>query len=159
MSSRTTQFTSLTESVSFPIEGSTLTLLMTVDRKVRLDNTALRNVFYNAYTFVSNVIDVSGDGDLPASCDPYKELVDGAFIRLDSDARGRNKLKWSDVKEILWGLRDFMVVQGNSFRLAFIIKQEGQAGDLGYGRVLKDDPFPSPLTQTFNSSGISRLYC
>ena len=75
--------------------------MISVNREVRLDKTALRSAIYNAYTFVSSVIDISGDGDLPASSDPYKVSTDGAFIRLDSDVQGHKNLKWSDVKEIL----------------------------------------------------------
>lgn len=140
----------------FPIEGTTLTLVIHM-HKMRLDKTALRNAIYNAYTFVSNVIDISGDGDLPVSSDPYEVSTRGAFIRLDSDVQAHKKLKWSDVKEVLWGLRKFMVVQGNSFRLVFVIVQEGQTQALGWGRVLEGERLPPPLTHTFNSSGVLRL--
>ena len=130
--------------ILFPIEGTTLTLVIHLYR-LPLDKTALREAIYNAYTFVSNVIDISGDGDLPVSSDPYEVSTRGAFIRLDSDIQAHKKLKWSDVKEILWGLRKFMVVQGNSFRLIFLITQDGQTDTLGFGRVLEGKPLHSPF--------------
>ena len=149
--------TSLTEEVIFPIQGTTLSLAMTVNRAVHIDRTPLRNAIYDAWTTASNVIDTLGDGDLPPSQNPYKVVRNGAYIRLDGDVRAHRKLRWSDVKEILWGLRTFMVVQGNSFRMAFLIIEEGQENVLGYGRVLEGEPIYPPLTQTFNSSGILKL--
>ena len=50
-----------------------------------------------------------------------------------------------------------MVVQGNLFRLAFVIVEEGQADVLGSGRVLEGEPIYAPLTQTLNSSGVLKL--
>ena len=130
---------------------------MTINRAVHINTIALRNALYDAWTTVSNVIDISGDGDLPASSNPYKVSKYRAYIRLDGDVQAHRKLKWSDVKEILWGLRTFMVVQGNSFRMAFSIMEEGQEHVLGYGRVLEGEPVHPPLTQVFNSSGILEL--
>ena len=129
---------------------------MFVDRAAPIDKTALRNAIYNAWTTVSNIIDISGDGDLPASSNPYEVVTDRAYIRLDEVLQAHRKLRWSDVKEILWGLRTFMVVQGNSFRMAFEIIEEGQADVLGSGLVLEGDPIYAPLT-TFNSSGVLKL--
>ncbi|KAM0798267.1 hypothetical protein BDR22DRAFT_891572 [Usnea florida] len=156
-STRPEPITRLTKEVLFPIEGTTLSLSMFVDRAASIDKTALRNAIYNAWTTVSNIIDISGDGDLPASSNPYEVVTDGAYIGLDESVKAHRKLKWSDVKEILWGLRTFMVVQGNSFRMAFLIVEEGQADVLGSGRVLEGDPIYTPLRRTFNPSGVLKF--
>ena len=147
------QITSLTEEVVFPIEGTTLSLAISVNRAVSIDKPSLRNAIYYAWTTASNIIDELGDSDLPPSQNPYKVVNYHAYIRLDGDVQAHRKLRWSDVKEILWGLRTFMVVQGNSFRMAFVIIEEGQEHVLGYGRVLEGEPIHPPLTQSFNSSG------
>ena len=151
------QITSLTEEVVFPIEGTTLSLAMSVNRAVSIERTALRPAIYYAYETVSNLIDIVGDGDLPTSSMPYKVVKYHAYIRLDADVQAHRKLRWSDVKEILWGLRTFMIVQGNSFRMAFLIIEEGQEHVLGYGRVLEGEPIQPLFTQFFNSSGILKL--
>ena len=154
---KTRQITSLTEEVVFPIEGTTLSLAISVNRGASIGKTALRNAIYDAWTNACNVIEELGDGDLPDSQNPYKVVKDHAYIRLDGDVQAHRKLRWSDVKEILWGLRTFMVVQGNSFRMAFVIIEEGQDYVLGYGRVLEREPDPPPLIQNFNSSEILKL--
>ena len=151
------QITSLTEEVVFAIEGTTLSLAMSVNRAVSIDKTALRTAIYYAYEAASNLIDGVGDGDLPASQMPYKVVNFHAYIRLDGDVQAHRKLRWSDVKDILWGLRKFMILQGNSFRMAFMIIEEGQERVLGYGRVLEGEPLPPPLTSSINSSGILEL--
>ena len=122
-----------------------------------IDRTALRRAIYHAWETASSIIELIGDGDLPASQMPYKVVNNHAYLRLDGDPQAHRKLRWSDVKEILWGLRKFMILRGNSFRMAFVIIEEGQDHVLGYGRVLEGEPIHPPLTQSFNSSGSLKL--
>ncbi|CAD6586537.1 MAG: hypothetical protein ASARMPREDX12_002380 [Alectoria sarmentosa] len=123
-------------SVPFPIENSTITLRIFAMRSATLDKTALRNVIYDAYTFVSNLIDIVGDGHLPTSADPFEAGSEGAYLVMTGNRAGP-RLKWSSVRDVLWGLREYMVVQDHSFELGFTIAQEGVGGSLGAGYVLR----------------------
>ena len=123
------------------MENSTITLLICDDPSLRINKTALRNILFDAYTFVSNLIDIAGDGDLPASSDPYEVEAEGAYIRMISDRRGLKKLKWSNVKDVLWSLREYMVIQGHTFQTAFVIKDAQGASTLGFGRLLAKESF------------------
>lgn len=126
----------LDEAVPFPVQNSTITLFIYDNPEIRIDKTALRNILFDAYTFVSNLIDVAGDGYLPASSDPYEVAKEGAFIRIISARKtGPGGLKWSSVRDVLLGLREYMVVQERLFRVSFVISQEQGAETLGFGRV------------------------
>ena len=63
----------------------------------------------------------------------------GAYVRINSKNYGTKNLKWSDVKDTLWGLREFMVVRGHLFEVVFVIQRRGDTLDVvdnvGFGRV------------------------
>ena len=107
---------------------------------MRIDETALRNTLFDAYTFVSNLIDIASDGDLPASADPYEVETEGVYIRIDSDRIGLTRMKWSNVKDVLWSLREYMVIEGRSFQTAFVIMDAQGTDTLGFGRLLVSKP-------------------
>ncbi|CAF9933993.1 MAG: hypothetical protein ALECFALPRED_005813 [Alectoria fallacina] len=108
-------------------------------RTATLHKTALRNAIYDAYTFVSNLIDIAGDGYLPPSADPFEAESEGAYLIMTENKTGPG-LKWSSVRDVLLGLREYMVVQGHSFELCFTIAQEGVGVSLGAGYVLRGKP-------------------
>lgn len=100
-----------------------------------MDRSAVRKSIFDSYTFVSNLIDIAGDGDLPPSADPFEAVTLGVYIQI-ADGLGTRKLRWSDVKDVLWGLRQYMVVEGYMFEIVFLIKEGLEAADvLGFGRV------------------------
>ncbi|KAL9069636.1 MAG: hypothetical protein Q9161_005435 [Pseudevernia consocians] len=143
-----TSFRELTgpdETVPFPVQNSTITLFIHDNPEVRIAKLALRNMLFDAYTFVSNLIDIAGDGYLPASADPYEVATEGAFIRIISARKtGPGGLRWSSVRDVLLGLREYMVVQGRLFQVSFVISQEQGAENLGFGRVLGGKPTTQP---------------
>ena len=126
----------LTERIVFPIENSTLTLIIYGQEQLVLDRGPVRQLLSNAYTFVSNVVDIAGDGYLPRSADPFEDGIAGAYLVIANIGPDFHRLKWSHVKDVLWGLREFMVVQGHLFETGFFIRN-GQYFDeeLGFGRV------------------------
>ena len=96
----------------------------------------MRKVLFDAYTHISNIIDIAGDGIIPASAEPFQEVTEGAYIRVSSEKAGIEKLKWSHLKDSLWGLREFMVVQGHLNAITFeIFRIDDGVFYLGYGRV------------------------
>ena len=117
------------------MERSRITLKFR-ERETRfLDTTAVRTLLFEAYTDVTNLIDIAGDGDVPRRANPYYKKTTGAYV-LICRGSGSEHLKWSDVRAILWGLKEFMVVQKHNFELNFDIAQTGHPGDyLGFGRV------------------------
>ena len=96
----------------------------------------MRKLLFDAYTHAVNVIDIAGDGIIPASVDPYQAVTQGAYIRINAEKAGIERLKWSDLKDSLWGLREYMVVQGHLFALRFeIFRIDDGVFYLGDGRV------------------------
>lgn len=86
---------------------------------------------------MANIIDVSHDGEVPSSQLPYKFAKPGAFIKVANDNVGPAgpQLTWSNVRDILLGLREYMVVLGHRVELGCIIKS-AEDELLGYARVL-----------------------
>lgn len=92
----------------------------------------LRNVLWDVYTFVSSILEISGDGDLPPSRNPYVEQKLGCQILIGSQTG--HVLKWSIVRDVLVGLREVMVLQGRAYAARFTIWLEGE-GKMGWGIV------------------------
>lgn len=121
----------------FPIENSTIILLLSeVAAGQWLDSTAVRRVLFDSYMDVTNIIDIAGDGDIPESIGHYKRKRAGAYLSIITEGPGSAVLKWSELKDTLWGLREYMVVQGHLCPLKFWITQPGEASWLGRGGVL-----------------------
>lgn len=139
----------------FHIENSTVTLLICEDPNLRMDETALRNTLFDAYTFVTNLIDIAGDGNLPASSDPYEVETEGVYIKISSDRIDPKRLRWSNVKDTLWSLREYMVIEGHSFQTAFVIMDAQGTDTLGFGRLLKSKP-SIDITKAIKGRRISR---
>ena len=79
---------------------------------------------------------MAGDGVIPASAMPYQAVTPGAYIRVTAEKAGVEKLKWSDLKDALWGLREYMVVQGHLYAIRFeIFRIDDGVFYLGDGRV------------------------
>lgn len=53
---------------------------------------------------------------------------------------GHKKLKWSNVKDVLWSLREYMVLEGHSFQTSFLIKDAQGTVTLGFGCLLHSKP-------------------
>ena len=105
----TTEVIGLNDPTPFHIEN---TLLIHDSPLIPIDKTALRNLLFNAYTFVSNLIDVAGDGFLPPPSDPYEVMTRDAYIKIaNAKESAHGKLKWSNVRDVLLSLREYMVVQ------------------------------------------------
>ena len=126
----------LTACVTFPVHGTKIELLIYNDSKQSLERGAVRNLLFDAYTNAVDVIDIAGDGIIPASADPYQAVTQGAYIRVSAEKAGVEKLRWSDLKDSFWGLREYMVVQGHSFAIRFeIFRFDDGVFYLGHGRV------------------------
>lgn len=125
------EVTAPADPVPFHIENSTVTLLICDGVNVRIDETALRDTLFSAYILVSNLIDIAGEGELPASSDPYELVTVGVYITMSSDRL--KKLRWSNVKDVLWSLREYMVIEGRSFQTAFLITGAESGDTLGFG--------------------------
>ena len=111
-------------------------LLIYNDSKQRLERGAVRKLLFDAYMYVTDVIDIAGDGVIPASAEPYQAVTAGAYIRVHAEKAGVEKLKWSHLKDSLWGLREYMVVQGHLFAIRFeIYRIDDGIFYLGDGRV------------------------
>ena len=101
-----------------------------------LDKAAVRRILFHSYTIVENIIDVAGDGVIPQSANPFQEITSGAYFEVEVDNEIYSKMKWSELKDTLWGLREYTVVQGHWFPLRFIILRLGiNGGYLGEGRL------------------------
>ena len=126
-------------STSFPIENTVLTLILYDDSRQSLEITAVRKLFFDAYTSVSNLIEIAGDGDIPIKAQPYKAATAGADLSVDARMTGPIRLKWSDLRGTLWGLREFMVVRRHLFEVVFAITrdEDGVRSHLGFGRVYR----------------------
>lgn len=66
------------------------------------------------------------------------EAAEGVYIYMRSD-RFR-KMRWSNVKDVLWSLREYMVVEGHAVRTAFAVTEAEGGGMLGFGQVLEGGP-------------------
>ena len=139
----------------FYIENSTVALLIYDYPIVHIDETALRNTIFDAYTFVTNLIDIAGDGDLPASSDPYEVETEAVYIKINSNTIGHKKLRWSNVKDVLWSLREYMVIEEHSFQIASVIMDAQGTVNLGFGCVLASKSFIDSRT-AIKSRRISR---
>lgn len=97
------------------------------------------NLFLDAYTSVSNLIEIAGDGDIPIKAQSYKAATAGADLSVDARMTGPIRLKWIDLRGTLWGLRQFMVVRRHSFEVVFAITrdEDGVRSHLGFGRVYR----------------------
>lgn len=121
----------------FPVENSTITLLITeVAAGQWLESTAVRKVLFDSYMDVTNIIDVAGDGDIPGAVSPYRRKIADASLSVDTEGPGFAGLKWSELKVTLWGLKEYMVVQGHLCPLTFWITRSGEPTWLGRGCVL-----------------------
>ena len=99
----------------------------------------LRGLLDAAYTEVESIIDVAGDGDVPASALPYQTLKQGASLEIVRDTIMTTPIKWSNVKDTLVGLRQWMILMGHRRELGFSIVL-GESEYLSYGRVLGGIP-------------------
>ena len=96
----------------------------------------MRKLLFDAYTHATNIIDIAGDGIIPASAEPYQAVTPGAYIRVTAEKAGVEKLKWSDLRDSLWGLREYMVVQEHLCAIRFeIFRIDNGVFYLGDGRV------------------------
>ena len=60
----------------------------------------------------------------------------GAYLVIATIGVGPHHLKWSHLKDTLWGLREFMVVQEHLIDIGFFIRDGPLFDDeLGFGRV------------------------
>lgn len=121
----------------FPVENSTITLLITeVAAGQWLESSAVRKVLFDSYMDVTNIIDVAGDGVIPGVVSPYRRKSAGAYLSVDTEGPSFTGLKWSELKVTLWGLKEYMVVQGHLCPLTFWITQPGETTWWGRGCVL-----------------------
>ena len=67
-------------------------------------------------------------------------------------------MKWSDVRDVLVGLREYMVVQGHLFELVFLVRQEGSADILGSGQVQGEGPTSLSATGVGGGRGTESLF-
>ena len=126
----------LTARVPFPVENTKITLFIYNNSRQSLGKAPVRKLLFDAYTHATNVIDIAGDGVIPASAVPYQAVTPGAYIRVTAEKSGVEKLKWSDLKDAIWGLREYMVVQGNLYAIRFeIFREDDGVFYLGDGRV------------------------
>ena len=126
----------LTARVPFPVDDTKITLFIYNNSKQSLGRGPVRKLLFDAYTHAVDVIDIAGDGVIPASAEPYQAVTPGAYIRVTTEKAGGEKLKWSDLRDSLWGLREYMVVQGHLFAIRFeIFREDGGVFYLGDGRV------------------------
>ena len=96
----------------------------------------MRKLLFDAYTHAVDVIDIAGDGVIPPSVDPYQAVTPGAYVRVTAEKAGIEKLRWSDLRDSLWGLREYMVVQDHFFAIQFeIFRIDDGVFYLGAGRV------------------------
>ena len=120
----------------FPVENTKIMLFIYNNSKQSLDKTAVRKVLFDTYTHASNVIDIAGDGVIPSAAVPYQAVTAGAYIRVTTEKSGVEKLRWSDLRDTVWGLREYMVVQGHMFAISFeIMRIDDGTFFLGSGRV------------------------
>ena len=120
----------------FHVDGTKITLIIYNSSKQRLGKGAVRKLLFDAYMYVTDVIDIAGDGVIPESAEPYQAVTPGAYIRVSAETAGVEKLKWSHLKDSLWGLRQYMVVQGHFFAIRFeIFRMDEGTFYLGDGRV------------------------
>ena len=135
---------SLTATASFPVPNTNLRLDISDLQPVRrrLKKSAVRNVLWAAYEFADNLIDVAGDGLVPSAALPYETGTwDVCVGVLATTGAGVNKLRWSDFRSTMWGLRDFMVLQDHLFAIDFGIVRVGDgeiylgAGYVGLSRL------------------------
>ena len=96
----------------------------------------MRKLLFDAYTHAVDVIDIAGDGVIPPSIDPYQAVTPGAYIRVIAERAGVDRLRWSDLRDSIWGLREYMVVQDHLFAIKFeIFRIDDGVFYLGEGRV------------------------
>ena len=81
---------------------------------------------------ISDLIDIAGDGEIPYYLEPFLIRSTGCTLMINS---GLVQLKWSDLKDVLWGLREYMIVQGHFFELSFAIKRGREIEAMGSGYV------------------------
>ena len=121
----------------FPVENTTITLIIReLPEGQWLEKTAARKVLFDSYMDVTNIIDVAGDGDIPGAVSPYRRRTPGAYLYVDTEGPDLAGLKWSEFKDALWGLKEYMVVQGHLCPSAFWITHSGEAEWLSRGRLL-----------------------
>ena len=93
----------------------------------------MRTVITDACTYVSYLVDLTGDGYF---ADPYVDSKMGIIVRIFGSDMGRQTLKWSNVKDVLLALREYLVVQGHLYRVRFAItKGDGVSELLGFGII------------------------
>lgn len=126
----------LTARIPFPVDNTKIELFIYNNSKQSLERLPVRNVLFDAYTHVSNIIDIAGDGVIPPPAEPYLAVTPGAYVRVTTEKAGVEKMKWSDLKDVLWGLREYMVVQDHFFAIHFdIFRIDDGVFYLGEGRV------------------------
>ena len=118
----------------FPVDNTNILLHLYNESMYPLDKAAVRRILFHSYTIVENIIDVAGDGAIPQSAKPFQEITAEAYVEVDIDNEIYSRMKWSELKDTLWGLREYTVVQGHWFPLRFIILRTGvNGGHLGEG--------------------------
>ena len=77
---------------------------------------------------------MAGDGDVPLSALPYEVVRGGIFLQINRDIvpSGTKRLRWSTIRDVLIGLREFMVLQGHPFevRCEIIWEAVGHVGSV-----------------------------
>lgn len=96
-------------------------------------------MIWDALTLVSNIVDVAGDGELPSSEDPFTSYMQdehGGAVALEIESLriGARKMRWSDVKNALVGLYDYMVRGRKQHCMRFTIEDVGE-GLIGRGAL------------------------
>ena len=133
-----TALSQLADSIIFPIDDSPLELLIVPLSTAPLSRNAVRDILFHNYLFFANLIDSHGDDVLPPQWDPFKAYVVGAYVDLYSRFRDR-PLRYSNVRDVLWGLKEYTVAQGHWVEICFLIRPKlglGPEATIGAGHLL-----------------------
>lgn len=123
----------------FPVKDTPISLLLYNVGRWDFDGSDLGSALFNAYTSVENIIEVAGDGEVPASALPFEVVKEGAYVLIANDDVGAEgwKLRWGDVKDVLWGLREYLIGGRHLGNMvgAMVYREPGHRL-AGYARVL-----------------------
>ena len=103
----------------------------------------LIRLLYGAFDEIQTTIDVAGDGIIPSSAALYMRSVPGADIAIPTHNEGTStpenqKMKWSEMKDVVEGLIEYMIAQENREELLFLVMKD-EAVELSVGRIWKKE--------------------
>jgi len=94
---------------------------------------SLRTLLFAAIDEISNIIDVAGDGKVLISQEVYKRHLNGIKVEMVTRGVGGQVLKWSDVENVLVGLRQYVLLSQRWESVGFQVIVDGVEGLSGMG--------------------------